>query len=41
MVKGYKKTEIGLLPQNWEVKTIGKISTPKARIGWQNLRKEE
>lgn len=41
MVKGYKRTEIGLLPQNWEVKTIGKISTPKARIGWQNLRKEE
>lgn len=41
MVSGYKKTEIGFIPENWDVRPLGEISTPKARIGWQNLRKDE
>lgn len=42
MVKdGYKETEIGIIPEDWEVKKIEDIAIPKARIGWQNLRKEE
>lgn len=41
MVSGYKKTEIGDVPSNWDVRLLGEISTPKARIGWQNLRKDE
>ena len=42
MVKeGYKETEIGVFPIDWNIKRIKDIATPKARIGWQNLRKEE
>ncbi len=42
MVKeGYKETEIGIIPEEWKVKKLNDIATPKARIGWQNLRKEE
>lgn len=41
MVSGYKKTEIGLIPEDWDVRLLGEISMPKARIGWQNLRKDE
>lgn len=42
MVKeGYKETEIGVIPEDWNVKKINDIAIPKARIGWQNLRKEE
>lgn len=26
--KGYKKTELGVIPEDWEVKTIAEISTP-------------
>jgi len=35
--KGYKQTEIGIIPQDWEVKSILNNSTLKARIGWQGL----
>ena len=29
-----KQTEIGLIPDDWEVKEINKECTIKARIGW-------
>lgn len=41
MVSGYKKTKIGLIPEDWDIRLLGEISMPKARIGWQNLRKDE
>ncbi len=39
--KGYKKTEIGVIPVEWEVKNIDDTSTLKARIGWQGLTTSE
>lgn len=37
MVEGYKNTEVGVIPNDWEVKNIVENSTMKARIGWQGL----
>jgi len=39
--KGYKQTEIGVLPEDWEVATINESSILKARIGWQRLTTKE
>lgn len=36
-----KQTEIGLIPDDWEVKNINKGCTIKARIGWQGLKSNE
>jgi type I restriction enzyme S subunit len=41
MVTKYKQTEIGTIPDDWDVKVLGELASPKARIGWQNLRKDE
>lgn len=35
--KGFKKTEVGLIPADWDLKNIIENSTLKARIGWQGL----
>ena len=37
----YKKTEIGIIPEDWEVKNMEEVSTLKARIGWQGLTTSE
>ena len=37
----YKQTELGLIPEDWEVKNINKECTIKARIGWQGLKSTE
>lgn len=37
----YKQTEIGLIPEDWEMKNINKECTIKARIGWQGLKSTE
>lgn len=34
---GYKETEVGTIPNDWEVHNIAVNSTMKARIGWQGL----
>lgn len=34
---GYKLTEVGVIPEEWEVKRLGDVATLKARIGWQGL----
>ena len=39
--KTTRQTELGLLPEDWEVGTIGKDCVLKARIGWQSLRTDE
>ena len=41
MVSKYKKSDAGIIPEDWSVNLLGSIATPKARIGWQNLRKNE
>lgn len=33
----YKKTEVGVIPEDWDVKNILENFTLKARIGWQGL----
>jgi type I restriction enzyme S subunit len=35
--KGYKQTEIGVIPKDWDVKNLLDNFTIKARIGWQGL----
>lgn len=35
--KGYKNTEVGVIPEDWEVKNLMEACTLKARIGWQGL----
>lgn len=39
--KGYKQTEVGVLPNDWEVKYLKDISSMKGRIGWQGLNQKE
>lgn len=38
---GYKQTEVGVIPEDWEVKCLGDNATLKARIGWQGLTTNE
>lgn len=39
--KGFKNTEVGVIPRDWEVRNIVENSTMKARIGWQGLKVAE
>jgi type I restriction enzyme S subunit len=39
--KGYKQTEIGIIPTDWEVIKLGQNFNLKARIGWQGLTTKE
>jgi type I restriction enzyme S subunit len=34
---GYKWTEVGVIPEDWEIPQLDKVATLKARIGWQGL----
>ena len=35
--EGYKGTEIAIIPEDWDVQSLGTNSILKARIGWQGL----
>ena len=35
--KGYKDSELGKIPEDWEIGNLGNLTTLKARIGWQGL----
>lgn len=37
----FKQTEIGEIPEDWEVVNISRTCTIKARIGWQGLKSDE
>jgi len=39
--KNYKKTKIGKIPLEWELKELGEYTTIKGRIGWRGLKSEE
>jgi type I restriction enzyme, S subunit len=41
LIKAYQKTDIGIIPEDWEIKTFGEISYIKGRIGWQGLKQTE
>lgn len=37
----YKQTEVGLIPEDWKISSLGDAATLKARIGWQGLTTSE
>jgi type I restriction enzyme S subunit len=37
----YKQTEVGMIPEDWEIQMLGQSSTLSARIGWQGLTTDE
>jgi len=39
--KGFKQTEVGVIPEDWNVKPLKKVSSMNGRIGWQGLKQEE
>lgn len=39
--KGYKQTEVGVIPDDWELKKFSEVSFMKGRIGWQGLKQTE
>ena len=39
--EGYKMTEFGEIPSDWDFKSLKDICYIKGRIGWQGLRKDE
>jgi len=39
--KGYKKTEIGIIPNEWDVAKLDKYVEIKGRIGWRGLKASE
>ncbi len=39
--KGYKQTEVGVIPEDWEIVIFSNVSFIKGRIGWQGLKQTE
>jgi len=39
--KKFKKTKIGEIPFEWDLKELGEFTTIKGRIGWRGLKSEE
>lgn len=39
--QGYKQTELGVIPTDWQLQSVGEYCTVRARIGWQGLRSDE
>lgn len=39
--KGYKQTDLGQIPEDWDVVELNSVSTMHGRIGWQGLKQEE
>lgn len=37
----FRNTEIGMIPEEWKMYSIGKDCSVKARIGWQGLTTSE
>ena len=40
-VSKMKKTEIGVIPEDWEIEVFSDVSFMKGRIGWQGLKQTE
>ncbi|HIF9238245.1 TPA: restriction endonuclease subunit S [Photobacterium damselae] len=40
-LKGTKPSELGEIPEDWEVQLLKDISSMRGRIGWQGLKQEE
>jgi len=38
---GYRQTEIGIIPNDWDIKPFHQVSFMKGRIGWQGLKQTE
>ncbi len=39
--EGYKKTELGWIPEDWDCVNLGDVALIKGRIGWKGLKKDE
>ena len=39
--EGYKMTDLGEIPEDWDVKLLGDNAYIKARIGWRGLKSDE
>jgi len=39
--KGYRLSDVGVIPEDWEVKKFKDVSYMKGRIGWQGLNQSE
>ena len=39
--KGYKQTDLGIIPEAWGIKSLNEISSMHGRIGWQGLKESE
>ena len=39
--QGYKQTEVGIFPEDWDIVPLKNISSMHGRIGWQGLKQSE
>jgi type I restriction enzyme, S subunit len=39
--EGYKQTEIGVIPEDWEIKKISTIASIRGRVGWKGYTKKD
>jgi len=40
-MSGFRDTEVGLVPKDWELRELRKVSSMHGRIGWQGLKQTE
>lgn len=41
VMKGYKQTEIGVIPNDWIINEVSKIATINGRVGWKGYTKKD
>jgi len=41
VIAGYKQTDVGIIPEDWNIQPLSDVSTMHGRIGWQGLKQSE
>ena len=41
MEKGFKNTEVGVIPEDWEVKLFNEFASINGRVGWKGYTKRD
>lgn len=41
MVKGFKNTEVGIIPDDWNIKSFGEFASVSGRVGWKGYTKKD